>query len=360
MSNPKDAILPEVIANAINDLATTELPFSEVVGKWDISANNLCARLLRQDHRTKFVRDIRDSKKLSPDVAETVEDVLFDEERRRSIFVMDEPYIAEQYGLLAEGSARTLPNGMFLHDSNIELLIYQGLAYNNPQLASGDRPIVVTRLGEITINFQQYLKEIKLGRIMSVSKNGKSRTHLDILKSYDRQFRNRFKQPSVFDLRMNPHLHEWGETSVNGSARRKASNGYFRRGGRKCLKARKAVYHTLTEEYPALSLERIKTHPRSSEIIYVNGVETPVYKKRDEVISVFENMEEGISKAFRNLGFQGLMDAIKGQKCYSKKILDIYDRMYQKATGDASIMNPESGRYLGFDSQGRVIRSSIQ
>ena len=340
----------EVVAAAVLDLAGG-MEFSDALTRWGIGSDHIFTRIFRHDHRQKFVRDIRRSRQIEQPCARNVEEIVMDEERRRKLFVMDERHIAEHYALLAEGKENRLPNGTFLHDSNIGILVYRALAYHNPELGTGDRTAVIERLGEITRSFQEYLEEIRLGglTVMKKNRNGKGINHLDILKYYDRQFRKRFGKPSIFDLNVQPHLHEWGETSIGGGAVRKAGNGYFTMGRRRMKKARIAVYHTLTEEYPALSLEGAHASANGN-----------TYKKRDEIISAFEGIEGGLFKAFSQLGLGGLMMVLGEQGKYVRKVIEIYDIDYQKATGDLSLMDQSAGRYMKCDTRGRIVRPRKQ
>lgn len=92
----------------------------------------------------------------SEEKREVLEKILADDEKYRELFRMEEDFIRDQYlrviGKLPwpQGpKQRRLPEGIFVHPENLELLAYCALTYHNPKLSSDKRAEVIQGVKEL-------------------------------------------------------------------------------------------------------------------------------------------------------------------------------------------------------------------
>ena len=81
-------------------------------------------------------------------------------------------------------------------------------------------------------------------------------------------------------------------------------------------------------------------------------------ENREEVIETIKNLPVNLQKYFSNIGLGGLMEMAfgKGKKGSPLAVLEVFDQVYQKKTGDASLFDKRQKYHLEFDKINRLTR----
>jgi len=159
---------------------------------------------------------------------------------------------------------------------------------------------------------------------MNTFEKGKQGSPLTVLKVFDRVYQRKTGDSSLFDLSQQHHLHKWGDNF-------RAPCSYWQNSSN----VEEAVYHTLTENNPQLaSIDR------------------------EDVIGSIKNLPPNLQDYLSNIGLLGLMTAsfAKGKRGSPLVVLEVFDGVYQRKTGDSSLFDKTQKYYLEFDAQNRLIR----
>jgi len=243
-------------------------------------------------------------------VRKTLEKISSDESRQRELFDMGEEFAREQYDQLSQGAINRLYSGTRLHPKNVRELIYYALISENPKLKSRNRKKVIEGIKELPKNLKEYFSKRKLRG--ATERLGDS--SLAILREFDKAYQEKTGDASLFDLRQKYHLHEWGDQF-------NAPLAYWHYSEN----VEKAVYHTLAERCPSLTL-----------------------KDRNKVIQGIKRLPYDLLNYFRIIGLGGLMMcAFEGKKRDSPlAVLEVFDRVYMRETGDTSLFDLSQPEHL--------------
>ena len=204
-------------------------------------------------------------------------------------------------------------NSYWQNSANVEEAVYHILTENNPVLASSNREKVIKSIKCLPSNLVYYLYDIGLSGLMANAfVKGKMCSPLAVLEVFDRAYRNKTGDKSLFDLTQKEHLHRWGDKF-------QLPHFYWRNEDNK----EEAVYHILTENHPLLA-----------------------YTNRRKVIEGIKNLPSGLSDYFYRL-FSNLMNTFeKGEEGSPLAVLKIFDKVYQRKAGDKSLFDKTQDCYL--------------
>ena len=242
-----------------------------------------------------------------------------DKNLMRELFKMDEKFIEEQYlrvmGKTPGKKQMILFQGTLKHPENAEKLIYIALTTDRPMLKIGNRGDVINGVKNMPVNLGDYFYSLGLRGLMNTSfKKEEKNSPLAVLKVFDKVYQEKTGDASLFDLKQEKHLHEWGDMFI-------ASKHYWR----KQVNVEKAIYHTLIEASPALASSN-----------------------REEVINGVKNMPVNLGDYFHSVGLTELMRnlAKMGWKNSPLAVLKVFDKLYQEKTGDASLFDLKQEKHL--------------
>ena len=96
-----------------------------------------------------------------------------------------------------------------------------------------------------------------------------------------------------------------------------------------------AVYHILTENRPELTS-----------------------RSRKKVIEAIRGLPVQMSLYFSGIGLRSIMSNAfeNAKKNTTKAIFEVFDRVYQRRTGDMSLFDESQDLFLEFDSKNRLVR----
>lgn len=235
---------------------------------------------------------------------------IFDEVYREktgepSLFDLNNPVHIHKWG----GSLQ-IPNKYWDNIGNRMEAVYHSLVEDRSAFASKQRTEVIDAIKNLPKNMAEYFQSIGLGGLMSSAFKGKDKNSpLKVLELYDRAYQEKTGDASLFDLSEKYHLHRWGSDIT-------ASNSFWD----DPLNVEDAVYHSLTENNPKLKS-----------------------KNREEVVGEIKKLPTDLSYYLGNkIGLSGLMRSQafkKEEKGSPLAILEIFDTVYQRMSGDVSLFD---------------------
>jgi hypothetical protein len=226
------------------------------------------------------------------------------------------------------GGNITAPHHYWQNPTNVENAVYHILTEHHPRLASENRAQVADGIKNINSLKKDYLRSIGLGALLSHGfRKGEQCSPLAVLKAFDRAYQKKTGDVSLFDLSQEAHLHEWGDNIVT-------SNHYWKDPAR----VEKAVYHILTEHHWQLALT-----------------------KRKEVVRAIENLPDKLAEHFYSIGLRSLMTYAfeKGKRGSPRAVLEVFDRIYQRKTGDVSLFDKDQGYHIEFNRKNMILFLSV-
>jgi hypothetical protein len=295
------------LENKVNAILDRDegIPYSKVLAVYDITPTQF-HRAVQSIH--SFIQSTAGTTR------QALEKIASDAARKRELFRMGEEFIREQYEGMLEGRQGKFCDSTLLHPENVENLVYYALARNNPQLASKDRKEVVEGIKGISKDLARYLKSIGLcGLMLYAFEKERINSPLAVLEVFDTVYQQKTGDSSLFDLTQKEHLHEWGDTFY-------APHSYWHNP----VNVERAVYHILTENNPQLAS-----------------------KDRNKVIEDIKNFP-GPKGYFYKLGLASVMrqGPEKRKQDLPLAILEIFDRVYQRKTGNPSLFDKTQENYL--------------
>jgi len=234
--------------------------------------------------------------------------------RTRELFNMGEQFIRKQYDNLMSGHLSRFCDGTSIHPRNIESLVYYALIFHNPRLASTDRTGVIECVKNLPTNLNRYLYSIGLGGLMVAFEKENKNSPFAVLEIFDNAYQRKTGDKSLFDLNQKNHLHIWGDNF-------KAPRSYWQNP----INVEGAIYHILTENNPKLaSIERA------------------------EVIEGVKNLPTNLTRYLHSIGLGGLMINASGKENKNSPlaVLEIFDKVYQRKTGDKSLFDLNQEKHL--------------
>jgi len=129
---------------------------------------------------------------------------------------------------------------------------------------------------------------------------------------------------SLFELSQEEHVHKWGDNLH-------APKSYWQNQAN----VEEAVYHTLTENCPELASQN-----------------------RKKVIEGIKGLPSNLQDYLHSIGLSGLMmNAFeKGKEDSPLAVLEVFDGMYQRKTGDVSLFDKTQGDYIEVETRNKIVR----
>ena len=232
--------------------------------------------------------------------------------RRSELLNMGEEFIKQQYdrmmGKIPNEKQLTFYEGTFMHDDNINAAAYYALIFHNPELESGSRGEVIETIKNFPYNLGKYLKELKLGGLMCYAlEDDKKSSPLAVLEIFDIMYQKKTGDKSLFDLNEEHHLHKWGDNF-------RAPRSYWNDAGN----VEEVVYHALIENHRQLA---------STD--------------RKKVIKAIKRLPSPLTGHLHSIELRGLMMRAfeKGKINSALAVMEVFDRVYQRETGDKSLFD---------------------
>jgi len=207
------------------------------------------------------------------------------------------------------------PRNYWQDANNRERAAYHLLIEKHPELSSRDREEVVEVINSLPSNLQVYLHSIGLSGVMHYGfKGSESNSPLALLKFFDRIYQKKTGNGSLFDLRHEHHVHEW---EVAGHT----SNYYWQ----DSRNVERVVYHTLIEHNPNLAA-----------------------KNREKVVEGIKSLPSDLHDYLQGIGLSALLSNALSEGDYQSPltVLKVFDRVYQRKTGDVSLFDLEQEVHL--------------
>ena len=283
------------------------IPYTEVLEKYDITPGQFF-RAVRRDIGTLTELTTGETK-------QTLQQISSNRDRERELFNMGEEFVKEQYCRVMEGAQACLYWGTFVHPENVNALVYHALTSKHLKLASNNRQTVVEGIKNLPFNLKDHFHSLGLnGLMIHAFEKGKQGSPLAVLEVFDRAYRRKTEDVSLFDLTQKDHLHKWGDNF-------NAPRSYWQNPAN----VEEAIYHTLTENHPELASQG-----------------------REEVVQGIKNLPRDLFNYFRSLGLGGLMAKAfeKGKQNSPLAVLEVFDRVYQKNNNDASLFDLTQKKHL--------------
>ena len=271
--------------------------YPKVLDRYDLTPDQFFRAVKRIDKLAEYS---------SGRIKRTLDKIASDEARQTELFNMGEEFIKEQYNQLAQGKINHLYAGTRLHPQNIKELIYYALISENPKLRYKNRKKIIEGIKKLPKNLKKYFSKRKLRGLIAIVGD----SALNIIKEFDKAYQEKTGAASLFALEEKYHLHEWGDQF-------NAPSAYWHNQ----TNVEKAIYHTLTERHPGL-----KSRDR---------------KDRKKAIQAIKRLPNDLFNYFKTFGLGGLMIcAFEKEKQNSPlAVLEVFDRIYMKETGDKSLFD---------------------
>ncbi|PIN86428.1 hypothetical protein COV19_05080 [Candidatus Woesearchaeota archaeon CG10_big_fil_rev_8_21_14_0_10_44_13] len=185
------------------------MPYPEVLKTFELTPNKF-ARTISMELGSYIALTSGERRKI-------LEGIISDPERRRELFNMGEEFVKEQYdriqGRIHREKQSHFYHGTHFHPKNVDALVYYALTSNNPSLSSNCRNVVIEGIKNLPLDLAKYFMKIGLRGLMSneIACRGKADSPLAILKIFDKVYRQKTGDASLFDLSQKEHLHRWGD-----------------------------------------------------------------------------------------------------------------------------------------------------
>ncbi|MBW2999173.1 hypothetical protein KY339_00745 [Candidatus Woesearchaeota archaeon] len=256
-------------------------------------------------------------KSASGNVRKILEEIANDRERRRELFNMGEEFVQMQYERIRSGEQTQFYPGTHKHPKNMQALVYYALTLNKPKLKSSHRRKVIDAIKSLPKNLPSYFHSIGLGGFMDNALS-KRRCPLAVLEIFDKAYQEKTGDASLFDSSQEVHLQE-----VHLYKGGRHPNRYWRNPSN----VEEAVYRALTEEHPVL-----------------------VSADRNKVVNAIKSLPRSLKNYFLSLGLGGLMIKAfeKGKRGSPSAVLEVFDKVYQKKTGNPSLFDKTQDNYIEF------------
>ena len=188
----------------------SDTTYPEVLQKYRITPNGF---YMAVEHKLKdFIRLSKGGTK------KTLEEISQDSQRRVEFFNMGEEFVRRQYdrihGRVPGETQKRFYYGTFSHSENVEALVYYALTFHNPQLASPNRAEVIQGIKNLPNNLTRYFFSIGLGGLMQTvvkEGGGKLSAPLAILAIFDKAYKRRAKDVSLFSKHRQPYIEIYTE-----------------------------------------------------------------------------------------------------------------------------------------------------
>lgn len=294
--------------------------YSDVLGKHGLPPNGFADALMHIEDYIQIV----DSQ-----TAGSLKKIIEREGGKLGLFEMDYDYIKQQYSRLLDGKQKILDRGSLMHPKNVDRIIYCAFVTSNPDFESLKREEIIRAANNMPLEKWSYYLELRLGGILAKGLDDKKQSPLALFKRFDRVYQEKTGDESLFELSIEPHLHQWGDKF-------KAQRGYWK--NKNNIEA--AVYHSLTENIPGLGS-----------------------KNRKEIVKGFNELPSGLElyRFFQDIQLRGVMNTLKGEHINSPiQVMRVFDSVYQKITNDKSLFDTNEEYYLSFNRRNALKRKRKQ
>jgi len=278
----------------------SDMPYAEVLEIYGITPNQFL-RAINHD-----LSDLINT--TSGGTRRILQEIQSDNNRKVELFRMGEEFVQQQYLNVRNKRQKRIYGGTYYHPENTEHLVYFALTHNNQELASVNRTEVIEGVKSLPTNLAEYFHGIGLAGLMTNAfGKGENNSPLAVLRVFDNVYQRKTGDASLFDLSQEEHLHEWEKD-------RSTPQSYWK----KRDNVERAVYHTLTENNPKLT-----------------------YTNRVKVIEGIKSLPTNLLDYFHSLGLIGLMSNAfgKGERGSPLAVLKVFDKAYQRTTGDISLFD---------------------
>jgi len=283
------------------------MPYLDVLRTFELTPNQFAYAIIRNlDSHIRLIegkpRQILEAIESSPT-------------RKAELFNMGKQCLKEQYdrihGRIPGETQDNFYQGLSYHTDNIKTIIHYALTSNYPKLGSSERKVVIDELNNLPSDLTNTLQRIKIRRLKTL-KAGKltNISSLEIFDYFDKEYQRNTEDNSLFDLNKELHAHRW---EIGG----KAPQSYWKNKSN----VEEAVYHLLTENQPKL-----------------------LSNDRDEVIKQIKDWPNKLAEYFDKFKLTSIMHtALNGSPI---RILEVFDRVYQRKTGNKSIFDLNQKEHL--------------
>ncbi|MFA6888359.1 MAG: hypothetical protein WC254_02580 [Candidatus Woesearchaeota archaeon] len=232
-------------------------------------------------------------------------------ERRSNLFHMTPEYLSWQYQQ-ARDLGRSFGRGTYSHPDNIDFLVFHAFTTKYVGLTLGDRKKVLTALREMPPDLTHEMVDLKLGYVLYTLFEGFPRKALVII---DKHYQERTGHKSLFDISEQEHMHPWEHFKV-------PLNYWLNE-----LNVETAVYHVLVEQCPDFASVQRTVVLNALKQLKRDHSNFSVYLKQD-------------------LGLDSAMQYHFGSINSPFKMLQAFDSVYKRRTGDVSLFDLEAETHL--------------
>tara|TARA_Y100000310_G_scaffold242566_1_gene246715 strand:+ start:160 stop:1464 length:1305 start_codon:yes stop_codon:yes gene_type:complete len=212
------------------------------------------------------------------------------------------------------------PQAYWKVPANQEEAVYHTFTENHPRLASTDRDEVIRGILESRLNRASYLtRDMDLCGLMDSLGKGEQNSPLAVMRIFDRAFRDRTKNPSLFDTNQALHLIPWG----------------------KFLRAPHHYWESAGNRYRALAYAFRERVPEFPEI------------EREEFLAAVQGLPSPLEEFWESNELGGLLAERFGDS--SLAAVKFLDDIFQIMTDEPSIFDERQPTYVGISSGNRII-----